>query len=116
MSDQIQQQLNDLTLAVGRVSAGVNDIKDLQSDVVDLLRKHDRTADRVDQLTAITDRHEKELAEIRKERISAAARREYLQWWISNWKSVSTGVATLIAASLFIYPQAASLLNKIPVA
>lgn len=115
MSDPIQQQLNDLTLAVGRVSAGVNDIKELQSDVVDLLRKHDRTADRVDQLTAIADRHEKELAEIRKERISAAARREYLQWWISNWKSVSTGIATLIVASLLVYPQTISVINKLPV-
>lgn len=115
MSDPIQQQLNDLTLAVGRVSAGVNDIKELQSDVVDLLRKHDRTADRVDQLTAITERHEKELAEIRKERITAAARREYLQWWISNWKSVSGGIATLIVASLLVYPQTISVINKLPV-
>lgn len=116
MSDPIQTQLNDLTIAVGQMIAGIDDIKKLQSDVVDLLRKHDRTDGRVDQLTALVEKHEIELTAVRTERIRTAARRENMQWWLNNWKNLLVVIATITTASVMLYPQALSVLQKVPVA
>lgn len=116
MSDPIQSQLNDLAIAVGQMIAGIDDIKKLQSDVVDLLRKHDRTDSRVDQLTSLVEKHELELIAVRTERISAAAKREQIKWWFNNWKNVAAVIAAVVAASLIAWPQALTIIQKIPVA
>lgn len=114
MNDPIRTQLNDLTIAVGQMIAGIDDIKKLQSDVVDLLRKHDRTDHRVDQLTALVEKHELELTAVRTEHIRTAARREHTDWWLNNWKNLLVVVATATAASLIIYPQIISIMQKMP--
>lgn len=115
MSDNIQTQLNDLTIAVGQMITGIDDIKKLQSDVVELLRAHDRTDSRVDSLATIVEKHENELTEIRKERIATAAKREHLNYWLGNWRNVVTVMVTILAAGVVLYPQALSLAKNIPV-
>lgn len=104
MTDSIQKQLTDLTIMVGRMNTGVDDIKRLQADVVDLLRKHDRTDGRLDHLADLVAKHEEELQNLRAERISTQARRDYLRWWVSNWKNVALLAAIAASGLLFIFP------------
>lgn len=114
--NDIQTQLNDLTISVGQTMSGINDIKKLQSDVVDLLRAHDRTDSRVDNLVTIVESHEEELKILSKERIEAAARRDHINYWLKNWRNIATAMVAILAAGLVIYPQAVNLIKDIPVA
>lgn len=109
MTDSIQKQLTDLTIMVGRMNTGVDDIKRLQADVVDLLRKHDRTDGRLDHLADLVAKHEEELQNLRAERISTQARRDYLRWWISNWKNVAMLLMVFGAAILLMFPSLKSM-------
>lgn len=114
--NDMQTQLNDLTIAVGQTMAGINDIKILQSDVVALLRAHDRTDGRLDNLVTIVENHEKELKILSKERIESAAKREHINYWLKNWRNIATAMVAILAAGLVIYPKAVSLIKDIPVA
>lgn len=105
MTDPIQKQLNELTIVVGQMKAGVDDIKRLQGDVVSLLRKHDRTDNRVDQLAAVVEEHEKELVTLREERIRAQERNNYRDWWLANWRSLLSLFALLSAVSIALWPS-----------
>lgn len=111
MTDPIQKQLNELTIVVGQMKAGVDDIKRLQGDVVSLLRKHDRTDNRVDQLAAIVEKHEIELLALREERIRAQERSNYRDWWLANWRSLLSLFALLCAIGIALWPSLKVLLR-----
>lgn len=111
MTDTMQKQMTELRIEVGQMKAGVDDMRRLQADVVELLRKHDRTDTKVEQLTDLVARHEDELQLLRTERISNEARRDYQRWWLSNWKNVALLLILIGGGILVMFPNLKPLIS-----
>lgn len=110
-ANQLNQHLIDLSTKVGKMQNSLDDMKTLQKDVVELLRKHDKTDGVISRLSAVVENHEKELNTLRYKRIGDAAKREYLLWWLNNWKNVALLFLTFAGAVTFIFPQLKAILG-----
>lgn len=107
----LNHKLTDMAVQMGQMQVSINEIKNLQVDVVNMLRKLDRVDSRLDHLYDVVGQHEKDLNEINKERISNKAKQEQTQWWLNNWRNIFFVLATVVAVSLSFNPQIISLLK-----
>lgn len=111
MANDTQTQLTEMALNIGQMQASINEIKNLQVDVVNLLRKLDRVDSRLDHLYEVVSSHEKDLTDINAERIGIKAKKEQTQWWLNNWRNLLYILASVLALSAITNPNLLSLIK-----
>lgn len=101
----VTKKLAELSTNLGHMQASINEIKNLQVDVVNMLRKLDRVDSRLDHLYSVVGEHEKDLEEINAERIGIKAKKEQTQWWLNNWRNLLYILASVLALSAITNPN-----------